>query len=91
MFASQLGRNNKAYIHDILVKTIISLNIIQDLRKTFQTVELFGLKLNLEKYSLGVHAGNFLGFMIFQRGLKINPSKITVIQNLKFPRNIKEV
>lgn len=29
--------------------------------------------------------------MIFQRGLKINPSKITVIQNLKSPKNIKEV
>lgn len=34
-FASQLGRNVKAYIDDILVKIKSSLDIVQDLRETF--------------------------------------------------------
>lgn len=91
MLANQLGRNIEAYIDDILVRMKSSLNIFPNLRETFQTAHTFGLKLNPEKCTFGVHANKFLGFMISQRGLEINPSKIAAIQNLKSPWNIKEV
>lgn len=91
MFANQLGRNIEAYIDDILVKIKSSLDIVQDLRETFQTTHTFGLKLNLEKCTFDVQASKFLGFMISQRGLEFNPSKITTIHNLQSPKNIKEV
>lgn len=59
MFASQLGSNIKAYINDILVKTRTSLDIIQDIRKTFQMAQSFRLKLNPKKYYFGVHVDKF--------------------------------
>lgn len=65
MFNSQLGQNIEAYIDDILVKTKSSLDIVQDLRETFQTAHMFGLKLNPNKCTFGVHAGKFLDFKIF--------------------------
>lgn len=64
MFSSQIDRNVEAYIDDILVKTISSLYITHDLRKIFQTIQEFSLKLNPEKCTIGVSAGKFLGFMI---------------------------
>lgn len=79
MFAGQLGWNIEAYIDDTLVKMKSSLYIVQDLRETFQTAHMFGLKLNLEKCTFGVQAGKFLDFMILKQGLEINPSKITAI------------
>lgn len=75
----------------MLVKTISLLDITQDLRETFQTVQAFGLKLNPDKCTFGVHVGKFMSFMISQRSLEINPSKIAAIQYLKSPRNVKEV
>lgn len=56
-----------------------SLDIVQDLRETFQTAHTFRLKLSPGKCTFGVQVGKFLGFMISQQGLEINPSKIVAI------------
>ena len=38
-----------------------------------------------------VTAGKFLGFMISQRGIKVNPEKIRAIMELALPKTVKEV
>ena len=49
------------------------------------------MKLNTSKYAFRVTAGKFLGFMVSQRGIKVNPDKIQAIMKMEPPRNIKEV
>ena len=49
------------------------------------------MKLNTSKYAFRVMAGKFLGFMVSQRGIKVNPDKIQAIMKMEPPRNIKEV
>ena len=49
------------------------------------------MKLNPSKCAFGVMAGKFLGFMVSQRGIKVNPEKIRAIIELESPRTIKEV
>ena len=41
--------------------------------------------------AFGVTAGKFLGFMVSQRGIKVNPEKVRAIIELEPPRTIKEV
>ena len=36
---------------------------------------MYNMRLNPEKYTFGVEAGKFLGFMVSQRGIEINPEK----------------
>ena len=36
-------------------------------------------------------AGKFLGFMVSQKGIEVNPDKIQAIMEMAPPRNIKEV
>ena len=49
------------------------------------------MKLNLSKCVFGVTAGKFLGFMVSQRGIKVNPEKVQAILELEPPRTVKAV
>ena len=49
------------------------------------------MKLNPSKCAFGVTTGKFLGFMVFQRGIKANPDKIRAIVEMAPPKSVKEV
>ena len=49
------------------------------------------MKLNPSKCVFGVTVGKFLGFMVFQRGIEVNPEKVWAILELKPPRTVKTV
>ena len=49
------------------------------------------MKLNPSKCAFEVTAGNILGFMVSQRGIKANLDKIRAIVEMALPRNVKEV
>jgi len=52
---------------------------------------MYNMRLNLNKCVFGVTAGKFLGFMVSQRGIKVNPEKIRTIMELVPPKTVKEV
>ncbi|KAM1209481.1 hypothetical protein ACFX15_014608 [Malus domestica] len=49
------------------------------------------MRLNLNKCAFGVGSGKFLGFMISQRGIEVNPEKIKVILDMKEPVTSKDI
>ena len=49
------------------------------------------MKLNPSKCVFGVTAGKFLGFMVSQRGIEVNPEKVRAILELEPPRTVKAV
>ena len=49
------------------------------------------MKLNPSKCAFRVMAGKFLGFMVSQRGIEVNPEKIQAIVELTSPKTVKEV
>ena len=49
------------------------------------------MKLNPSKYVFRVTAGKFLGFMVSQRGIEVNPEKVWAIMELGPPRMVKKV
>ena len=76
MFAHQIGRNVQVYVDDMLVKCQREDDPLEDLKETFDTHRSYNMKLNPSECAFGVMAGNFLSFMVSQRGIKINPDKI---------------
>ena len=66
-------------------------NHLGDLQETFDTLRSYNMKLNPSKCVFGVTAGKFLGFMLSQRGIKVNPEKVRAIMELGPPRMVKEV
>ncbi|XP_013601115.1 PREDICTED: uncharacterized protein LOC106308502 [Brassica oleracea var. oleracea] len=49
------------------------------------------MKLNPAKCTFSVTSGEFLGYIVTQRGIKANPKQITAILDLPSPRNTREV
>ena len=91
MFARQIGMNVQVYVDDMLVKSLREDDHLSDLQETFDTLRAYNMKLNPNKCVFRVTARKFLGFMVSQRGIKVNPEKIRVIVELAPPKTVKEM
>jgi hypothetical protein len=73
IFHELFGNTVEVYIDDIVVKSAEFSSRIADLRKAFDKMRWYGLKMNPRKCAFGVSAGKFLGFIIHEHGIEINP------------------
>ena len=87
----QIGRNAHAYVDDIVIKTKEKHTLLADLKETFDNLRRFQMKLNPEKCVFGVPAGQLLGYLVSARGIEANPEKIAAIDNMRQPRNVKDI
>ena len=91
IFEAQMGKNIEVYIDDMVVKSKIVSELIEDLTNIFKILKEHKLRLNASKCSFGVGSGKFLGYMVTHRGIEVNPDQVKVINSLQPPRNPKEV
>ena len=82
MFGPQLGKNIEIYIDDMVVKSKIESDHVNDLGNIFDILRRYKLRLNASKCSFGVGSGKFLDYMVTHRGIKVNPDQIKAINNL---------
>nr|AAX96001.1 retrotransposon protein, putative, unclassified [Oryza sativa Japonica Group]ABA93072.1 retrotransposon protein, putative, unclassified, expressed [Oryza sativa Japonica Group] len=61
----------EVYIDDVVVKSKEVEDHIADLRKVFERTRKYGLKMNPTKCAFGVSAGQFLGFLVHERGIEL--------------------
>jgi hypothetical protein len=87
----QMGRNAEAYVDDIIIKTRESHTFIEDLEETFTNLRRVNIKLNPAKCAFGVPSGKLLGFLVSHRGIEANPNKVKAIEEMRPPRNLKEM
>ena len=85
MFKSQMGKNIEVYIDNMVVKSKIVSEHIENLTNIFEILRGHKLRLNASKCSFGVGLGKFLGYMVTYQGIKVNPDQIKVINNLQPP------
>ena len=76
------GRNSKAYVDDIVVKSREAKTLIQDLEETFASLHEVDLWLNPEKCVFGVPSGKLLGFLVSHRRIEANPEKVKAIEDM---------
>jgi hypothetical protein len=88
---SQIGRNIKVYIDDVVITTRKEESLISDLVETFDNLNRYKLKLNPTKCSFGVSAGQLLGFLVSARGIEANPEKIQAILTMGKPTKLHDV
>jgi hypothetical protein len=60
----------------MVVKTKQSGTLLDDLKETFANLRSYRMKLNLKKCTFGMPAGQLLGYIVSQREIEANPSKI---------------
>jgi hypothetical protein len=78
-------------VDDVVVKTKQSGMLLDDLKETFANLWRYRMKFNPEKCTFGVPAGQLLGYIVSQRGIEANPSKIKTIEALEKPTQLRDV
>ncbi|XP_022886722.1 uncharacterized protein LOC111402573 [Olea europaea var. sylvestris] len=64
---------------------------VSHIDQTFQILRRYNMKLNPLKCTFGVASGQFLGYIVNQRGIEANPAKVAAIIEMSSPQKPKEV
>ena len=75
MFEPQLGKNIKIYVDDMVVKSKVVSEHLEDLGGTFNVLRRHKLRLNASKCSFGVGQANFWVTWLLTGGLKSTPTR----------------
>ena len=81
----------EVYVDDMIVKSKDKEGQIANLRKFFERIKEYRLILNRQKCTFGVTVGKLLGFLVSDRGVKVDPSKIRAILDMPPPKSEKEI
>ena len=76
-----MGKNIEVYIDDMVVKSKVESEHIDDLGNIFGILRKYKLCLNAAKCSFGVGFGRFLGYMVTHCGIEVDPNQIRVIND----------
>lgn len=91
IFKPLIGNIIEGYIDDIVVKSKTQSEHVHHLQEVFQLLRKYGMKLNQAKCAFDVSSGKFLGYMVTQRGIEVNPDKIKAVVDMLAPKNKKEL
>ena len=78
-------------VDDMIVKSKDRRSHIVNLRKFFERIKEYRIRLNPQKCTFGVIAGKLQGFLVSDRGIEIDPSKIKATLEMPPPRSEKEI
>jgi ribonuclease HI len=81
----------EVYVDDMIVKSATRGEHITNLRKFFERIKKYKLRLNPNKCTFGVTAGKLLGHMVSSRGIEVDPTKIKAILEMPPPKTEKEI
>ena len=91
IFREHLRKFILIFFDDILVYTNTWSEHIQCLHTTLQILQEHGLTLNYKKCSFGTTKINYVGHLIFAKGVHPDPDKIKAIQQCPRPKTVKEL
>ncbi|XP_042400975.1 uncharacterized protein LOC121991009 [Zingiber officinale] len=80
----------EVYVDDILIKSLRDADLYADIEETCQMLRAYEIKLNPSKCFFGGKGEKFLGYIVTERGIEANPSKVRALQDMSPPRSLKE-
>ena len=91
MFHDMIHQEIEDYVDDIVVKSKRREDHIEVLRKVFERCRLYKLKMNPLKCAFGVSTGKFMGFLVHNYGIDVDPAKASAIATMKPPTSHREL
>ena len=81
----------EVHVDDMIVKSKNREGHITNLRKFFKRIKEYKLRLNLQKCTFGVTTRKLLGFLVSDRRIEVDPSKIKAILDMPPSKSEKEI
>jgi hypothetical protein len=75
----------------MIVKSREGENHVQILKKLFERLRKYNLRLNPTRCSFEVKSGKLLEFVVSDKGIKVDPNKVKAIQSMPPPKTEKDV
>jgi len=91
IFHDMIHKENEVYVDNVINKSTDRSDHLTHLRKFFDWLCQYNLKLNPAKCAFGVPTSKLLGFIVSRRGIELDPTKVKAIQDLPPPKTKKEV
>jgi hypothetical protein len=91
IFHDLLGVLMEIYIDDVVVKLVGFEEHMADLKLSLERMKKYGLQMNPLKCGFRVTSGRFLGFVVYEHGIQIDPKKIESIGKIGEPMCKKDV
>ena len=91
LFHDMIHKEMEVYVDDIIIKSKKTEDHLIDLKKLFERLRKYNLKLHLVKCAFGAPTGKLLGFIVSKKGIEIDPAKIKIIQEMPIPKTQKDV
>jgi hypothetical protein len=81
----------EVYVNDVVVKWVGFEEHMTDLKLSLERMKKYGLQMNPLKCTFGVTSGRFLGFVVHEHDIQIDPKKIESIGRIGEPVCKKDV
>ena len=91
MLHDMMHNEVEVYVDDMIVESKDRESHITNLRKFFERIGEYRQRLNPQKCAFGVTVGKLLGFLVSDRGIEVDPSKIKTILEMPPPKSEKEI
>jgi hypothetical protein len=91
IFHDLIGKIVEIYIDDVVVKSASVEGHLEDLRQVLERTRRFGLRMNPKKCAFGVSAGQFLVFLVHERGIEIGLKSQEAVRTMVLPTTKREL
>lgn len=75
----------EVYVDDLLVKSKTPSHHLANLWEAFTMSQCYQMKLNLEKCAFNISLRRFLGFLVLESGIELDPNKVDAILLMEPP------
>ncbi|RVW37750.1 Retrovirus-related Pol polyprotein from transposon 17.6 [Vitis vinifera] len=86
-----MHKDVEVYVDDMIVKSRDRADHLAALQRFFERIRQFRLRLNPKKCTFGVTSGKFLGHIVSEHGIEVDPEKIRAILDMPAPRTEREI
>lgn len=91
LFGAEFYAKLFAYLDDLIVVNDNFDSHVELLDRVFERLKMANLTVNLSKCEFCKSELKYLGYIVSEKGLTTDPSKIVAINNFPTPKNVKEV
>ncbi|PKI64783.1 hypothetical protein CRG98_014852, partial [Punica granatum] len=90
LFHDMMHKEIEVYVDDIIAKSKEGEDHLVNLKRLFDRLRKYKLRLNPAKCTFGVKSGKLLGFVVSEKGIEVDPDKIKAIMELPPPSIVHE-
>ena len=91
LFHDMMHKEIEVYVDDMIAKYESEEEHLVNLRRLFERLQKFKLRLNPTKCTFSMRSGKLLGFIVSQKGIEVDLDKVRAIIEMPIPNTEKEV